>query len=113
MEKLSGNRYVVDAYGFCGNSVLTEALSNDLTKVIFPRRSHSWKNSTDFRSGKKKFDNKAIVESYSTHEKLDLAIGCASGMQAIHSLDGPVAHADVSAKQFLIGEDGNVKLNGK
>ena len=108
MEVLSDNPYVVDEYGFCGNSVLTEFVGSDLTKIVQnpltrSRRSAEWKQRHEHHKYYPPVKNFTIVK------KLDLALDTVHGGKALHTLDGPVFHADVTAKQFLVGE--KVKIN--
>lgn len=95
MERLTSSPHIVSMYAYCGNSALTEYLSVSLEAVIY-------QNET--------------VETFPTRQtpegRLQLALGVAKGIQAFHEMEGgPAIHADVVTKQFLLGEDGNMKLN--
>lgn len=95
MERASASPNVVSIYGYCSNTVLTEYLDNDLDKIIY-HGDH--------------------LESFPTRTtpagRLRLALDVARGAQAIHEVPGgPIIHADIQAKQFLVGADGRVKLN--
>jgi serine/threonine protein kinase len=44
--------------------------------------------------------------------RLQLALGVAKGVQAIHEMEGgPIIHADIVSTQFLVDKEGNTKLN--
>jgi serine/threonine protein kinase len=101
MERLTSSPNIVDIYGFCGNTVLTEFISKTLEDVI----------------GQDEEDEDAVVaETYPTRTtpegRLRLALDVARGLEAIHSIPGgPIIHADIQPEQFLVTSDGTVKLN--
>ena len=44
--------------------------------------------------------------------RLQLAIDVVKGIQALHTIKGgPIVHADLQAKQFLVAADGSIKIN--
>ena len=113
MEMLTGNDNVVNAYGFCGNSVLTEFVGGDLSKLIEPKTQkttlRSWKGVTDEEN---EDTERAMIYNATTIYKIDLSIDIAKGVAALHDLDGPVLHADIGPKQFLLDSKSNkVKIN--
>ncbi|GAX14846.1 hypothetical protein FisN_29Lh055 [Fistulifera solaris] len=94
MERLTASPHVIDPYGFCGNSVLTEFLSKTLDKVA------------------KGLDPSLVKYTRTRLDRLQLALGAARGLAALHEIPGgPIIHVDLGARQFLVGEDGNVKIN--
>lgn len=98
MERLTSSPYVVDGYGFCGNTVLTEYLTTPLDSLIYS------KTYTSEKGGQEPIPAKM---------RILWAHDVARGVQALHEIDkGPIVHADVQAKQFLISpETGVVKVN--
>lgn len=93
MERLTSSPYVVDIHGFCGNSVLTEYIGLSLEDVITL--------------------NMTTPATRLTPEgRLRLALDSAKGLQALHDVEGgPIVHADIQAKQFLVDPRGRVKVN--
>jgi Protein tyrosine and serine/threonine kinase len=98
MEHLTSSPYVVDIYGFCGNSVLTEYMDLTLDDVIFS-------NDIDVV-----IDSKPVPVTSAM--KLQWALDVARGVQALHEISGgPIVHTDIQAKQFLLSSTGRVKIN--
>jgi Protein kinase domain len=101
MERLSASPYVVQAYAYCGNSVVTEFLDTTLDDLIF--------------------DDNLLLGSNETYisstRRLHWALDVARGIQALHNYDGTdgggaIVHADLQAKQFLVSPvTGTVKVN--
>jgi len=100
MEMLSSSPYVVDGYGFCGNSVLTEFLDLPLDKVVRV-------SETDRLNGGKG------VTRITAAMRVQWAVDVAKGVEALHEIEGgPIVHADIQAKQFLVSPTtGRVKVN--
>jgi len=100
MEMLSGNSYVVDGYGFCGNSVLTEFLDLPLDSV--DKEDETYLLGTE---GK--------LTKITGKMRIQWATDMARGVQALHEVPGgPIVHADLQSKQFLVSpETGRVKVN--
>jgi len=96
MERLTSSPHVVDIYGFCGNSVLTEFIGTPLDKVT---ESRNW-------------DNPLARLHMTKMGRLRLALDVAKGLQALHEVPGgPVIHADIFPGQFLVTPAGQVKIN--
>jgi serine/threonine protein kinase len=101
MERLTSSPNIVDIYGFCGNTMLTEFISKTLEDVV---------------KQDEEDEDAAVAETYPTRTtpegRLRLALDVARGVEAIHSIPGgPIIHADITAQQFLVTSDGTVKLN--
>lgn len=96
MEQLTSNPNVVSAYGFCGNTVLTQLVGRGLDEIIFePIKS---------KDLNPKFTRETPIE------RLKLALNTIRGLAALHQNN--IIHADIQAKQFLIDEtSGQVLLN--
>jgi len=102
MERLTSSPNIVDIFSYCGNSVLTEWVDKTLQDVVIDAKEINSMNST--------------VDVYPTRKtpegRLRLALDVARGLEAIHSIPGgPIVHADLTTKQFLVTADGTVKLN--
>jgi serine/threonine protein kinase len=100
MERTAGSPYVVDGYGFCGNTVLTEYLDSYLNNVIYEDDDSSSNGGGTH------------VTRETTEGRIRLALDVARGVAALHEVPGgPIVHADLQAKQFLITPDGTIKVN--
>jgi len=94
MERLTSSSHVVDVHGYCGNSVITEFIATPLDDLV---------------QGNNHFTS---LVANSTNDRMKLALGVARGLQAMHEIPGgPIIHADVQAKQFLVTASGQVKVN--
>lgn len=90
MERLSSSPYVVDTYGFCGQSALNELASNfDLEAY-----SRKWRGKTS-----------ADV----LRQKLKLSIMLAKGVAHLHGIDG--IHCDLKPENVLIFDGHTPKLS--
>lgn len=98
MERLTSSPNIVSIYGYCGNTVLTEHLPRGLDTLVY-------------HDGDKK-QSETIATRQTPLGRLRLALHVARGVAAIHDLPGgPIIHADIQAKQFLVDSQGVVKLN--
>jgi Protein kinase domain len=102
MEQLTSSPYVVNIYGFCGNSVLTEYMDTTLDDVIYGDED----GTIDLVIGSKRVNVTSAT-------KVQWALDVTRGVQALHELSGgPIVHTDIQAKQFLISPTtGIVKIN--
>lgn len=92
MERLTASPYVVNGYAFCGNSVLTEFAPATLQDKIRAKQEGPPPTSAD--------------------QRLRWALDVAEGIYALHDIEGgPIVHADLQSKQFLVTETGTVKVN--
>lgn len=99
MERLTYSPNVVDVYGYCGNSVLTEFIPVPLDSLI---------------SAEEKIEATETggVTRDSAEGRLRLALDVAKGMKALHEIQGgPIIHADIQPRQFLVSPDGVLKVN--
>jgi serine/threonine protein kinase len=99
MERLTASRYIVSIYGHCGNTVLTEYIVRSLDKIIYDN-----------------LEDRDLLAAGRTRStplgRLRLSLDVARGVAAMHAVPGgPIIHADIQAKQFLVDSDGTVKLN--
>jgi serine/threonine protein kinase len=99
MERLTASPYIVSIYGHCGNTVLTEYIVRSLDKVIYD----NWEDSDLLVAGRTRSTPLG---------RLRLSLDVARGVAAMHGVrGGPIIHADIQAKQFLVDPNGTVKLN--
>jgi hypothetical protein len=87
MERLTSSPNIVDIFGFCGNTMLTEYIPVTLSDLIFR------------------------PTPVSEEDQINLALEVFRGLQALHDVPGgPIVHADIDAKQFLVQKH-YIKLN--
>jgi serine/threonine protein kinase len=129
MERLSSSHHLVSIYGYCANTVLTQAMSHTLDDVIYARENEEVKSWSP-RSG---YVTRPPLESWmakdeygeplATREtelgRINLALGVFRGLRDLHEgIDGnhvewlPIVHADLQAKQYLVDSlTGKIYLN--
>ena len=104
MERLTSSPNVVSIYGHCGNTVLTEMGAQTLESVLLGRDDSGRDDAAAAAA--------ATVSRSTPMGRLRLARDAANGLAALHEVTGgPVIHADITAKQFLVDFDGTIKLN--
>mmetsp|Transcript_60308 Transcript_60308/g.72499 ORF Transcript_60308/g.72499 Transcript_60308/m.72499 type:complete len:331 (-) Transcript_60308:20-1012(-) len=106
MERLTSAPNIVDIYGFCGFSVLTEALTVELQEKIVPGSGYI--EQSDLH------DEKELKpqNSYTGKEKLEMALEMAEAIASLHGFkDGVIVHDDIQLCQFLRNKAGVMKLN--
>ncbi len=98
MERLTWSPNIVSIYGYCGNTVLTEYIPRGLDALVY--------HDGDVKQ------NDTVATRQTPLGRLRLALSVARGVAAIHTLaGGPIIHADIQTKQFLVDSQGIVKLN--
>jgi serine/threonine protein kinase len=120
---------LVPIYGYCANTVLTQAISHTLDDVIYARENeqkkkwnprNGYQTKPPLESWMAKDENGELVATRETElGRVQLALGVFRGLMDLHEGDGttdmewlPVVHADLQAKQYLIDSDsGKVYLN--
>lgn len=91
MERLTSSPYVVDIYGFCGQSVLTEYATGNARMLLKSPR-------------------------FSNRERLKLAYSLVRALEDLHSVDYPessnatIGHNDINIAN-AVDVDGQIKLN--
>lgn len=96
MERLTSSDHVAKIYSFCGNSVFADyATKGTVSDIIWPL---SGENCT-----------------LTSFERLKLALKVAQAVSAAHMYDSngtaTIAHTDITPSQFLVFDDGSVKIN--
>jgi serine/threonine protein kinase len=111
MERLTYSSHVVDLYGYCGNSIVTEFAPQDLSTALQPdhhgrdRRKRTGRASTlerdaDNPNGRGELDIRNNTHPLTTMQRLDMALQAAEALKDLHEND--VVHADLTSKQFLV-----------
>lgn len=106
LERLTHSPRVLDIYGYCGTSVVVEAMEEDLhTKIIIGEGYISQKKLN-------KLDDVYPQNNFTASEKLQISLDMAESLADLHGFDGgPIIHADTHIEQWLIAPDRSVKLN--
>ncbi|CAB9518281.1 Probable serine/threonine-protein kinase [Seminavis robusta] len=108
-ERLTSNQHIVDIFGFCGLSMLTEYFPfGDIEKDVVGFQDHD-KNFNPL-------NDKVLkpLNNYTAAEKLQLALNMAEPVAALHNFkDGVIVHDDIQLCQYLWTEEEGigVKLN--
>jgi serine/threonine protein kinase len=97
MERLTSAPNIVDIYGHCGNTVVTEHAPHGLDQVL----------SNVAASAASASANEGGDDDSS--QKLEWALQASQAVAALHSHQ--IVHADLQAKQFLVSAKGIIKLN--
>ena len=106
MEQLTSSQNVVHIYGFCGNTVVTEFLSTPLDVVTDGLEIHRPTTTTTSSS------TVHPITRQTPEGRLHLMLEATKGLRDIHGISGgPIVHADIGARQFLVRDDGKVALN--
>ncbi|KAL7465378.1 hypothetical protein ACHAXS_005698 [Conticribra weissflogii] len=123
MERLRTSHHVVQIYGYCANTVLTQAISHTLDDVIYARENEEIKTwsprgglhtSPPLESWMGRDENGELLATRETEiGRIRLALGVFRGLKDLHEgLDLPIVHADLQAKQYLVDSTtGRVYLN--
>eukprot|EP00804_Cyclotella_cryptica_P014305 CCRYP_019156-RA/>CCRYP_019156-RA protein AED:0.38 eAED:0.38 QI:0/-1/0/1/-1/1/1/0/766 len=134
MELLSASHNLVPIYGYCANTVLTQAISHTLDDVIYAREKEKvklWSPKGGYQTKPKletwmgKDDNGELLATRETEiGRIRLALGVFRGLVDLHEGVGyknkagvpvewlPIVHADLQAKQYLVDSTtGQIYLN--
>jgi serine/threonine protein kinase len=129
MERLSSSHHLVSIYGYCANTVLTEAISHTLDDVIYARENEEvakWSPRSGYVTRPpleswmaKDEDGEPLATRETELGRIRLALGVFRGLKDLHDGDGagnmewlPVVHADLQAKQYLVDSlTGKIYLN--
>ena len=128
MERLTSFPNVVDVYGYCGTSMLSEFIPTTLKDTLEsknkdgreqmhgPSTNRSEANVTSFYSSKlpkSKQDGRANLTRETPEGRLNLSLQVVKGLYDIHHglPTSSVVHADLTFEQFLVTDKGQVKIN--
>ena len=104
MEKFSSSKYVVDIYAYCGNSVLSEYVGRTLDDVIYQEEHiDAGKETPGDIELEDLLDKLPELTRNTPAGRIRLALDVFRGISELHEIDGgPIVHADLQAKQFLV-----------
>jgi hypothetical protein len=106
MERLTASPRIVDAYGYCGTSILAENMPYEVAEHMVPGTGNADQEELD------QLPSLRPVNNYTIEEKLDMAIEMSEALADLHGASGGVIlHGDVHPVQWLRAADGTLKLN--
>jgi hypothetical protein len=114
MERLTASQVIVDIYGHCGTSIISEAMPGEVTMSIVPGV-----DVDDYDRGHIKQAELDEMQETDVHpmnnltikEKVDLALLMAESLaEIINFKGGMIIHGDVHPDQWLKSADGSIKL---
>ena len=133
MERLSSSHHLVPIYGYCAQTVLTQAISHTLDDVIYAREHERVKKWSPHGGYKTKppleswmgtdEDGELLLTRETEIGRIKLALGVFRGLVDLHEgVDDstsstndewlPIVHADLQSKQYLVdAQTGHVYLN--
>jgi len=110
MERLTASPRIVDVYGHCAVSVLTEFLPKELDGIAAPFESR--RRQTRIVERQKEENDIKPINNLSIQEKLVISIQMAEAIADLHGFkDGVIVHDDIQLPQFLFSKEGKIKLN--
>ena len=112
MEKLTSHPNIVDIYGYCGTTVVTEWGAAGLDTLLAPPSQAKWLHHSV---------KDPVLQGITRGTplgRLKLAREVTRGVAGLHTLKDsatgfatPILHADIQAKQFIVTQKGVVKIN--
>jgi len=108
MERLTSSDRIMNIYGYCGITSITEAAATELVDEVMPMGGFISKEEL----AKLETEDVVPLNNLTLIEKLDVAILMAESLAELHGHEGGViAHGDVYPSQWLRTPGGKIKLN--
>jgi hypothetical protein len=113
MERLSSSPRIVDIYGHCAFSVLTEDMYEEMEfKIIEGEGYATAKQIAAWESNAVVPRDVVPRNNFTATEKLDIALAMAESISDLHGFrDGVIVHGDIQLCQFLGNKNKQLKLN--
>ena len=110
-EMFTSSQQIVGIYGYCGTGMINEPVTQGkMNNVAIPYDDHDYIDTVI-----EKFEEEGevtVLNNLSGTEKLEYALEMAEAVALLHSYPGGViVHDDVTLEQFLIDDEGHLKLN--
>jgi hypothetical protein len=106
MERLTRSPRIVDIYGHCSMTIISEPMPSDVYDDIIPGDGNAKQADLD------KLDNVYPQNNLTATQKLEMALAMAEGLADVHGFEGGVImHGDVHLEQWLWSKDGRLVLN--
>lgn len=110
MERLTSSDRIVDIYGHCAVTVLTEFLPTELDVTAVPIQRRVRQDRT-IKAQKRSQETKPLNQLGDV-EKLDISLQMAEAIADLHGFkDGVLVHDDIQLPQFLFAKNNKIKLN--
>lgn len=110
MERLTASPRIVDIYGHCAVTVLTEYLPKELDGYAVPIQSRK-RQMANLERIKGKNDTQPL-NKLDADAKLDISLQMAEALADLHGYkDGVIVHDDIQLPQFLFSGENKIKLN--
>ena len=107
-EKLTWSDKIVDIYGYCGTGMINEAMRNGDVEYKASPRGHRYVHKTTADE----HGPLVVMNKLSGTQKLQYALEMSEALAILHSYPGGViVHDDIQLGQFLLSDDGRIKLN--
>ncbi len=106
MERLTSSPRIVNIYGHCGFSILSEAMRGEITSEMMYKSGHM--DPQDLNDTEKV----RPLNNYTVDQKLQIALDMAESIADLHGyVGGVIMHGDVHPVQWLRAADESLKLN--
>ncbi len=106
MERLSASPRIVNIYGHCGTSILSELMAAEISNQIIPNSGH------DDERALNALPEVPCNNNFTLQEKIDIALAMAESIADMHGFEGGVmVNGDIHPVQWLWSMQGTVKLN--
>jgi serine/threonine protein kinase len=106
MERLTHSPRIVDIYGHCSMTIISEPMPSDVSSDIIPGDGGAKQADLD------KLDNVYPQNNLTATQKLEMSLEMAEGLADIHGFEGGVIfHGDIRLDQWLWSRDGRLVLN--
>jgi serine/threonine protein kinase len=107
MERLTHSPHIVDIYGHCSMTIISEPMPSDVWDDIIPGGDGNAK-----QADLDKLDNVYPQNNLTATQKLEMSLEMAEGLADIHGFEGGVImHGDIHLEQFLWSKNGRLLLN--
>jgi len=105
MERLTRSPRIMNIYGHCSTSVSVEVFTEFVEDVVI--RSGGYAKQEDLDDSK----DVDVRNDLSLSEKLEMALSMAEAIADLHGFEGgTIVHDDIKLDQFLMPENGTLKL---
>jgi hypothetical protein len=110
MERLTASPRIVDIYGHCGVTVLTEFLPVELDGYAVPFQSKT--RQTNKINLQREKNYVIPLNEINITQKLDITLQMAEAIADLHGFeDGVIVHDDIQLVQYLFSGENKIKLN--